>query len=638
MSSMYPQSPRRMDNPHSNSDYAPRSSTNVWKDTQAEELYGSYLDGPSEMQLRPTMTTRMTMGAAPAHPDITVGLLEDDDSSGHKKKSYTGRKRVWPGAMLLLLITLCSLSAIGWFGVKNYNKAQDQQAVSDIASGGIVGGKPRKRAKTIPLKICQMPNYVTDNGKLYATGNGKKVEVRFTGINWSGMENSEGVPHGLAKGQSSIDDIAKKLAAMEINAIRLPLNAKMIIDNSEPSLTKFVDPFTNPDLAAVSSYMDMIKKIIQGLAKQQIAVLLDLHKIDPEYTDTTSEELWYTKEYPMEKMVDMFKTLTKGLCDDLQYNIIGIDIKNEPVGGCWPADDKDDYCPKDQNWPRAVEKIGNEILKICPNWLIAVEGLFAKNIVAEFNGQNVTYSDWYGASLQNATKNPVKLATKNKIVYAPHFYSPSVYPASYFFAKHAISDTGKLTFEEYPDTDDGNALLKKAVYTVLDESFGKVLTATGTPIFYGEFGGIYGEAEKLKGKTSTRVIDLIIKYAADKNMTGGFSWAVNPDGRYDFNDKFVKPKEEGWHFGLYKDKYWDKYNEDYAKGLQQLKGNGIIPCFEKTIGGDTSGAGSASAPTSGAGSGATTPKATPKAAAGTPKPATVAPPAPPAPPGPPAGP
>lgn len=370
---------------------------------------------------------------------------------------------------------------------------------------------------------------------------------------------------------------------MEINAVRLPLNAKMVIENTAPDTTRFVSRVST-DLN-VGTYMDMIKKIVQGLAKKQIAVMLDIHKIDPEFTADTSEHLWYTDAYPLAAMIKMYQTLATELCNDLHYNIIGIDLKNEPIGGCWPASDKDTYCPSDRNWPRAVEKIGNEILKICPNWLIVVEGLYAENQVREINGVNMTFSDWYGASLQNASVNPIKLTPSNKVVFAPHFYSPSVYPAAYFFAKQSAT-ADSVTIEEYPDTPAGNALLKASVTKVLDESFGNAMTKSGIPTFYGEFGGIYGSAELLAGKTSTRVIDILIQYAADKGMSGGFSWALNPDGQYDFNDKYV-PKASGkpsWNFGLYADSKWDTYNEDYAKGLRQLKGNGIIPCFSKTVG------------------------------------------------------
>lgn len=551
-------------------------------------MYGSYLDAPGDMQLRPTITTRATMGGQ-VHQDITVGLLDDDErNSGKKRKTYTGRKRVWPGALILLIITAGALSTMTYFGIKNYNKAQEQQELSEYINGGIVNGRRRKRAKIIPIKVCQLPNYVTDDGKLYATNGTEKVEVRFTGINWSGMENIEGVPHGLALGQSSIDNIAKKLNEMEINAVRLPLNAKMIISNSEPDVKKFVDVYNNPDLAGVGTYIDMIKKIVQGLAKQQIAVLLDIHKIDPLFKDDTSEHLWYTDDVPYEEMLAMFKLMTSELCNDLQYNIIGVDIKNEPVGGCWPKKDSDGTCPSSKNWPRAVEEIGNEILKICPNWLIVAEGLYAQNLRREINGQMYTYNDWYGASLQNATENPIKLTKKNKLVYAPHFYSPSVYPASYFFAEQStkpLNGGHEVSVVEYPDTPEGNTKLRNAVYKVMDEAFGNVVTESGVPVFLGEFGGIYGSAELLKGKTSTRVLDMVIQYASDNKMTGGFSWALNPDGRYDFNDEYVKfsKTKKPWQFGLYADEKWDKLNEEYAAGLRKLKGNGIIPCFQKTL-------------------------------------------------------
>lgn len=414
------------------------------------------------------------------------------------------------------------------------------------------------------------------------------------------------------------DEIAQKLSKMEINAVRLPLNAKMVIENTAPDTTKFVSRLST-DLN-VGTYMDMIKKIVQGLAKQQIAVMLDIHKIDPEFKDDTSEPLWFTDAYPLSAMIKMYQTLATELCNDLQYNIIGIDLKNEPVGGCWPEKDTDAYCPAAKNWPRAVEKIGAEILKICPNWLIVVEGLYAQNQVKEINGVNMTYSDWYGASLQNATLNPVKLTPNNKIVFAPHFYSPSVYPAAYFFAKQSTAADGTVTVEEYPDTVEGNALMKSALTKVLDESFGNAMTKSGIPTFYGEFGGIYGAAELLAGKTSTRVIDLLIAYAADKGMSGGFSWALNPDGEYDFNDVYVS-KTSGkadWKFGLYADKKWDTYNEDYAKGLLQLKGNGIIPCFSKTIGSTSSSEGSSDS-ASAATVGTTTTTTTPTTTTATPK-------------------
>ncbi|POM61835.1 Cell 5A endo-1,4-betaglucanase, partial [Phytophthora palmivora] len=521
------------------------------------------------------------------HQDIAVGQLDDTGAgaSAGAAKTYTGRKVVWPGALFLLLVTAVALGLIAYFGVEEYNSAQTQQSLTESATE-----VNRKRTST-SVKSCLLPDYATKNGKIYATDSntGESEQLVFTGINWSGMENAEGVPHGLATKQSYLDDIAANLSDNGFNAVRLPLNAQMIIDNSAPDTTLFVNKL-DTDLN-VDTYIDMIKKVVQGLGKQQIGVLLDIHKIDPNFTDDTSEHLWYTDDYPIATIYKMFETLATELCSDLEYNIIGIDLKNEPVGGCWPEDDTDEYCDADVNWPRAVETIGNKILAICPNWLIVAEGNYATSTTTEINGANVTYNDWYGASLQNASVNPITLKTDGKLVFAPHFYSPSVYPSSYFFKKQSSSgDTVSVT--EYPNTTEGNALLKAAVTSVLDNAFGNAVTEAGVPTFYGEFGGIYGSAELLEGLTSTRVIELLIEYANDMNMTGGFAWAINPDGSYDFNDEY-KP-DDPWQYGLYTSSSWDAYHKDFSTGLQNLKGSGSFPCFSKTTTITTSSSGSGS--------------------------------------------
>ncbi|KAH7487992.1 hypothetical protein PRIC1_007899 [Phytophthora ramorum] len=569
-----------------------RTHSNVWRDTSEEEMYGSYLgpgangDRSSDVpMMRPTMAARPSTAL---HQEIAVGQLDETgagDAAG-KAKTYSGRKVVWPGALFLLLVTAAALSLIAYFGVQQFNSAQTQQALTEDAT------EVDSARKSTSVKSCLLPDYLTSDGKIYATDSntGEKKQIVFTGINWSGMENAEGVPHGLATKQSYLDDIAANLSDSGFNAVRLPLNAQMVIDNSAPDTTLFVNSL-DTDLN-VDTYIDMIKKVVQGLGKQQIGVLLDIHKIDPNFTDDTSEHLWFTDDYPIATIYKMFETLATELCTDLEYNIIGIDLKNEPVGGCWPEDDTDAYCDSDVNWPRAVETIGNKILAICPNWLIVAEGNYATSTTTEINGENVTYNDWYGASLQNASINPIALDTDGKLVFAPHFYSPSVYPSSYFFKKQSSSgDTVSVT--EYPNTTDGNVLLKAAVTSVLDNAFGNAVTEAGVPTFYGEFGGIYGSAELLAGLTSTRVIEILIEYANDMNMTGGFAWAINPDGSYDFNDEY-KP-DDPWQYGLYTDSSWDAYNTDFATGLQNLKGTGSFPCFSKitTVTSSTSGSSSA---------------------------------------------
>ncbi|KAI9913858.1 hypothetical protein PsorP6_006118 [Peronosclerospora sorghi] len=566
-----------------------RTRSNVWKDTSEEEIYGSYLgpgvsDAASDVpMMRPTMAARPS---SVQHHDIAVGQLDDAGAAGtgEPAKTYTGRKVVWPGALFLLLVTAVALGLIAYFGVQEYNSAQTQQSLTEEAT------EVNRARKSVSIKSCLQPDYITLGNKIYAmdSNTGEKKQIVFTGINWSGMENSEGVPHGLATKQSFLDDIAANLSDSGFNAVRLPLNAQMILENSAPNTKLFVNKL-DTDLN-VDTYIDMIKKIVQGLGKQQIGVLLDIHKIDPTFTADTSEHLWFTKKYPIATMYKMFETLATELCSDLEYNIIGIDLKNEPVGGCWPASDKDDYCDPTVNWPRAVETIGNKILAICPSWLIVAEGTYAVGTTTEINGVNITYNDWYGASLQNASVNPIVLKTKGKLVFAPHFYSPSVYPSSYFFKKQSSTDDA-VSVTEYPNTTEGNQLLKAAVTSVLDNAFGKAVAAAGVPTFYGEFGGIYGAAELLTDLTSTRTIELLIEYANENNMTGGFAWAVNPDGSYPFNNEY-KPKDP-WKYGLFTDSTYQKFHTDFVAGLQNLRGTGSFPCFSKTtiVTSSTSGSG-----------------------------------------------
>lgn len=558
----------------------------VWRDTSAEDNFQSYLEQPQSHHYRGSLgSAAMTGSMAPrtttagnAHPDITVGLLDDDPKG--KKKRFSGRRNVLPGAFVLMFVTACALGAITYFGLQAHTRAQKD--MEKMVKAGIgPGGRPMPPKPAKPPKICRLPNYMAADGKIFASVGGKNSEFHIAGVNWSGMENGEGIPHGLAFGMSNIEDIAKQLVKNKFNAVRLPLNAMMILDDTmAPNTNGFVNINTNPGFN-VATYMEMITQVVQGLGRERIAVMLDIHKLDPAYSGGASEKSWFTNKFTEADLNSAFQRLAKRLCNHRHYNIIGIDIKNEPIDGCWPAEDADPSCAAANNWPRAVERFGDAIHKICPEWLIVAEGLFSSGNKMTVNGLNVTYDDWYGASLQNALKNPIKLKQKNKLVFAPHFYSPSVYPTDYFFAAPVSLKT--QTYPEYPRSPDGNTALMNAVGQVMDNAFGFIANSdSGVPIVYGEFGGIYGEAEDLKDKTSSRTIDFMMQYAKDKKFAGGFVWALNYDQVFNFNAKYVDPdsNEKPFQFGLYENDNYEKYRPDFAKALLNLEGNGLLPCEE----------------------------------------------------------
>ncbi|RHY27638.1 hypothetical protein DYB25_007818 [Aphanomyces astaci] len=570
----------------------PMENVEVWQDTTAERGYNTYLvqqsgvmdsshSNESNLQsggARPTFGDRQTMAdrgtIAAARPDIRIGKVEDGD----RLTKTSGRKRVWPGWLLLFLMVAGSLFGITWFSIKLYKAAQKQQDKAEF----ILNRTPR------PITPAKSVIYAT-----YKSAPPQKIVI--TGINWSGMENSEGVPHGLAFGQAALvrlfrlwrqDDIVERMAKQGMTAVRLPLNVLMINSNAAPNVKDFVDPVVNPELV-VSDYMTMIKKIVQGLAKKGVSVLLDIHKLDPAVEGKT-EGLWYSATVPASAINQAIQTLATDLCNSNYYNVLGVDLKNEPHDGCWPGGAADVSCPDAKNWPKAAAKLADTMLAACPKWMAFVEGLASATLTnhgfVTKAGPNTTlyYQEWWGAALQNVTKYPVPVAPahKNKLVYVPHFYSPSVYPAPYYFASFASAGGGAVV-EEWPATADGNASLKANVYRALDLAFGNAVKNIESPVMFGEFGGIYGAKDLFPLKTSSRVIELFVQYSADRNMSGGFAWSLNPDSVYQFNGDTSKAGE--FNYGLYENdpvRPWSAYNQDYSDALLKFKGTGTIDCVK----------------------------------------------------------
>ena len=271
--------------------------------------------------------------------------------------------------------------------------------------------------------------------------------------------------------------------------------------------------------------------------------------------------------------------LAKNLCGDAYFNVIGVDLKNEPAGACWPASATGQTdCPPGLNWQRVASEFGNAVLRRCPQWLIFVQGIYQQDQTIEFEEREYFYNDGRGASLQNSFANPVTFAdfpSVSKVVYAPHFYSPSVYPASYYFLS---SDVDRNIFEEFPLTAEGNASLQAQMYAVMEAAFGTTLT--NSAVVLGEFGGIYGMEEIAASRTSTRVIENFLTFIQENGMAGGFVWSINPDITYDFNGIFNPIN--GFKYGLFEFDY-QNFHPDYAATLQLgLDGTGPLPCFERT--------------------------------------------------------
>lgn len=187
------------------------------------------------------------------------------------------------------------------------------------------------------------------------------------------------------------------------------------------------------------------------------------HEIQPltRHTLTSDDtgELWYSQEIPEAQVLKSIDILGQDLCSRDYWNIIGLDLKNEPAAAQWGSG------PPSRDWHVGAETLGNRMLRACPQWTAFVEGIAGQNTRVNILGQSYSYSDWWGGGLQDVGQKPLTLSKAQKVVWSPHYYSPSVYPAVYFFASYTRRNPFLENYVERSDAD-----LKTVVELTIDRT------------------------------------------------------------------------------------------------------------------------------------------------------------------------
>lgn len=186
-----------------------------------------------------------------------------------------------------------------------------------------------------------------------------------------------------------------------------------------------------------------------------------------------------------------------------------------------------------------------------------------------------SYFSWWGGELRKAIEYPVEFDVPQKLVYSPHYYSPSVYPAQYFYTGGTNTGGILVDFVEREDAD-----LLKVVNLTMNDMFGKLAHAQDGAVIMGEFGGLYG-VDKHPLKTTKRVIDYTIQNLVEPSnkFGGGYVWSLNPESGYEYN-----PVDTLGHFqyGLLGDD-WLSAHQDYIEALSAfdaMDGMKLFPCFQ----------------------------------------------------------
>lgn len=513
---------------------------------------------------------------------FTVMSSHLPQTTGRSEK-FRGRIRTYPGVILFLLIIAGAAGLIVYGGLQarrdrdqaadRYNdyifhkrKIRDGGVNEDgdiISEDGQIGN---------PLKYpdmgCELPNYMSKGGKIVAVSkNGTSVTLGIKGTNWFGMETSLRIPYGLwenSENGTSAYEIASFLSRNKFNSVRLPLSIANILTNSPPE-KDLINMATNRAIN-LKSYVSMIQSIVTVLGYRRISVLLSLHTLTPQ----ASGGAWYSERLGVseEDYLKAVDRLTSSLCSSKYWNIVGVDLKNEPYESSWGGEDPD--------WHRGATLIGNRVLSDCKNWLAFVEGINGQHTIT-LQGKTDTYYDWWGGGLQNAKRLPVQLDVNNKVVYAPHYYTTAVNPAWYFYAGGTFGPSG--VYADYVELD--NATLYRNVADTMYDMFGFLVDETENAVLLGEFGGLY-EKDAHPRKTTQRTIDATIREIMEKGYCGGYMWSLNPESAYQFN-----PADTSGKFteGLLEDD-WLTPNKVFIRALEaldDLKDLKRFPCFQEEI-------------------------------------------------------
>jgi len=359
----------------------------------------------------------------------------------------------------------------------------------------------------------------------------------------------------------TIAQTMQEISGMGINMIRLPLVPQTLSTN-DPQGTGSV--LKNHPSVRIANSRLALETMITAAAANNIAVLLDIHscsnyvgwrkgRLDarPPYVDATRDNYDFTREdsscsatnnpagvtriqaYDAQKWLANLQTIA-GLGTQLGVdNIIGIDIFNEPWDYTW------------SEWKSLSEQAYTAINAVNPNTLIFVEGNSASagnqdgtpdTVSQRPHGNAATVPNW-GGNLFEAGASPPNIP-KDRLVYSPHVYGPSVFVQSSFMDPAQPQCAG-LEGDAAGDAKCNlviNATLERSGW---EEHFG-YLKDQGYGMVVGEFGGNLdwplGQASirdrnrysYLTPGADATWQNAFVDYLVSKGIEGCY-WSINPE-------------------------------------------------------------------------------------------------------------
>ncbi|HEX3132959.1 MAG TPA: cellulase family glycosylhydrolase [Planctomycetota bacterium] len=237
--------------------------------------------------------------------------------------------------------------------------------------------------------------------------------VRFSGVNWHGMDSENLIPHGLW-GQANpanvhtIEDHLDQMKATGFTLIRLAFSSEIFIPGQQPKQTA-IDPTKNASLLN-KTCLEILDHLVASAGARGIRIILDYHRLVG--GGASEGGLWYDGSHPESQWIANWKVLAARYKND--PTVVGVDLFNEVHG---PVTWKGDNVDVANNWRWAAKRCANEILAVHPDLLICVQGLHA------YNGEG----GWWGAVHLGLKDFPLTVNVANRLVYEIHDYGPVVW-------------------------------------------------------------------------------------------------------------------------------------------------------------------------------------------------------------------
>jgi endoglucanase len=247
------------------------------------------------------------------------------------------------------------------------------------------------------------------NRILDAAGN----PVRFSGVNWHGMDSENRIMHGLWGGTGrTIERHLDEMKALGFNLIRLPFSSQILAPGAAPLQTA-IDPAVNADLLG-KTCLEILDRLVASAGQRGIRIILDYHRLRGGGAPEPGH--WYDATVPESQWIANWKGLVGRYRTD--PTVVGVDLFNEVHDGVtWEADGVNPA----HNWRWAAKRCGNEILSVNPNLLICVQGL------DQYQGE----AGWWGAVHLGVRDHPLSFDVPNRLVYEIHDYGPIVWDQTF---------------------------------------------------------------------------------------------------------------------------------------------------------------------------------------------------------------